>query len=864
MSERLTDLYQEFVKPQLGQLLKILRLDKNFQKAQGDILTYLSDGKEISVYDFLGGYGSAILGHNPAFLVKEAESFFKHNRALQSQASLRSETARLAKILSATIQNELGTSSHYVSTFASTGTEATEIAIKNSLLLWQQKKEALKRNILALFHSVPRSAEDKSQLQVLVQEIDQVSPVLISLYRSYHGKTASALLSSSNDYYKKMFSNFLFESVFLKLDSNLDSSIEKLFLKVKPYSFKGQEFLFSPFIGFIFEPIQGEGGIRPVGANELKKIFRFTEQLNIPTISDEIQSGVYRTGSFLASTFLKVKPDVILLGKSLGGSLSKISVMCCRDEIYMRELGTVHSSTFAEDDFSSLMAIKTLNHLAENREVVLARSVQFENQIRSFFQDLIKKYPRWIKEVRGRGFFIGVEFNFLNNDNVPTLLYSLAINGHASYLLMSYLLNRHKVRVGVTLSSPETLRIEPSAMVTDEAVEKLKLAFEDLLETMEQNNLAKLFSHIFSKDEIMPDRKPLIKKYVSKPEGVRDIAFLGHIINWDHAQRLDPVLKSVKQERIKTFFSAYAEFSQPFIYHQQIVQSDTGERVRLNLYGLTVVSDFFEIDIKKPFPILVEPVQEFINEVRAEKMSFAGLGQFTSIVTRNGTVLDLEGLPITTGNSLTAGLSIEALEDFVAKKNLKFKDLSVGIVGFAGNIGGVLTQAMAAVGAQLTLVYREPYANSPRFQSAVDDILRITAVEKSQLTLTSDFDDLKNCDIVILATNSIHELLNREHLKIGCAIVDVSVPSNVSRDIRSSKDFYYISAGLARLPKNQAIDHPWLPLLNGDCFACLAETLVLGLSGYKESFSLGALTMENVNLIRKLAREHGFAFTRNF
>jgi predicted amino acid dehydrogenase len=391
----------------------------------------------------------------------------------------------------------------------------------------------------------------------------------------------------------------------------------------------------------------------------------------------------------------------------------------------------------------------------------------------------------------------------------------------------------------------------------------MKAAFEDLLANLETNSLGNLFSHIFSKDEIIPNRPPLLQTFVSKTEKIKDVAFLGHIINWDHAQRLDPSLRGVKADRLKKFFTAYAEFSQPFRYHQQIIESSSGQKIRLNMYGITAVSDFFEQDIRKPMPVMVDVIQDFVNQLKSESMDYLGLGQFTSIVTRNATLLDSKGISITTGNSLTAGFSIEALEDVVKSRNLDFKNLNIGIVGFAGNIGRVVTQILANYGSKLTLVYKEPYETSQRFQLAVDDILKTTQVSKSNLRLTADFKDLRLCDMIVLGTNSVQELLHKEHLKKGCVIVDISVPSNVSRDVRGSKEFSYISAGLARLPGNQSIDHSWVPLLSGDCFACLAETLVLGLSGYEGSFSRGDVTIDNVKLIRKLATDCGFKVTKS-
>lgn len=862
MSENLTDYYLEYVKPQLGRLLRILRLDKNYQHAVGDQMSYLSAGALVSVCDFLGGYGSAILGHNPPFLVQEAENFFKNKRVIQAQASLRSETALLAFLLNQSLQSELNTSEKYICTFASTGTEATEIGLKNAMMTWQLKRDNLKRDLRSVYQSTKSDQAQDEAFRNLNLQLDRVIPVLISLSRSYHGKTASAVLSSSSDYYKKMYSQPLFDSKFLDIDTDFESELEELSSRTIEFKFKNQHFKFSPIMGFIFEPIQGEGGIRPVSSEKLKKVFSLASSLGFPTIADEIQSGLFRTGRFLSSTDLGLTPDMILLGKSLGGGIGKISVMCCREDAYVPELGMIHSSTFAEDDFSSRMAVATLGFFELNKADIFSRAVAFEDQMRSFFGELKKKYPKWIKEIRGKGFFIGVEFNFMDNPQIPTLLYTLAVNGHASYLLTSYLLNRHHIRVGVTLSSPETIRIEPPAFVTPESIQKLKIAFEDLLQNLETNSLGQLFSHIFSKDEIIPNRPPTIQKYVEKLEGIRDVAFIGHIINWDHAQRLDPSLRGVKPERLKKFFTSYAEFSRPFLYHQQLIESSDGQKIRLNLYGLTAVSDFFEKDMRRPMPIMVETLQEFVNELKESGVEYLGLGQFTSIVTRNGTLLDSKGLSITTGNSLTAAFSIEALELEVVKRGFKWNDVKIGVVGFAGNIGRAITQVLVKKGANVTLVYREAFEVSKRFQDAVAELVTATGVDKTQLSMTSDFTDLKNCDMVVLATNSVQELLQVEHLKPGAVIVDISVPSNVSRAVRSSKEFNYIPAGLARLPGKQTIDHTWVPLLNGDCFACMAETLVLGLSGYKGSFSLGDVTVENVDDIRVLAKQRGFTVTR--
>jgi acetylornithine/succinyldiaminopimelate/putrescine aminotransferase len=98
------------------------------------------------------------------------------------------------------------------------------------------------------------------------------------------------------------------------------------------------------------EPILGEGGVRPLPAEFVDWLKKVQSETEIPIVADEIQTGFYRTGTFLASQQMGLVPDYICMSKALGGGLAKIGALLIRRERFVEEFSIKHSSTFAEDD----------------------------------------------------------------------------------------------------------------------------------------------------------------------------------------------------------------------------------------------------------------------------------------------------------------------------------------------------------------------------------------------------------------------------------------------------------------------------------------------------------------------------------
>lgn len=848
----ISDAYENYVRPELGRMLSLLKLDLNYHYAHGDELRYKDHaGTSRAVTDFLGGYGSTILGHNYPAVLEELSTLINQKVPVHAQASLRSRSAQLGKYLNQMIHQETGDTRTFVMTTANSGAEAVEVAIKHALLQWKNKKETLLLNIEKKLLKL--EGEELRQYYLKKHsEIKAALPMLLSLNRSFHGKTSSALFATANSDYRKMFDRGPFAVRFLdtfedkkKLEltfADTDIGLEKE---------KNENYDFSPYFALIYEPIQGEGGINLLPKEFFQVMLPLLKLRQIPLIADEIQSGLFRTGQFLASGLLDVHPDYILLGKSLGGGVVKAACALIARDHYQDEFGWLHTSTNAEDDWTCAVALKTLEILFENKAQIRGRAQKFESYMYQLGLELMARFPGVIKAVKGKGFFIGLEFNFDLDRPIPSILRGFQHSGQVSYLFTSYLLHSHGLRVGVTLSSPETLRFEPSAFISSAALEHLRIGLTDLCEVLYKRDIGHLLAHLWiekPQEGMMaqrPSRAEPIPQTLSASKATR-VGFLSHVINLETLRSMDEALAGVSEADFRRLFKLNINQTAPFCYHQQEVRGLSGEPIILNVYGLFIPSYQFEEDLRKQTNFTLKKVQETVELATAEGCSYFGLGQYTSIVSGNGLLLKSR-IPLTTGNSLTAGMSVRALSELLAKKSATPRDLRIGVVGFTGNICHVVAQLLGDLGYSMTLVHREPYAHSSRFQDAVTILLKHSKIEKESLICTHEIEALRDCDAVIVGTNSSQEFIGVEHLKPGAVVLDISVPSNLHPDVHKSKEFTAFQGGFVRFPYAQVPQHHWIPTVGSmNWFACMGETLLCGLHRKTMSYSIGNLSKAGV------------------
>ncbi|WP_431308872.1 ornithine--oxo-acid transaminase [Halalkalibacter flavus] len=205
---------------------------------------------------------------------------------------------------------------------------------------------------------------------------------------NFHGRTMTAVSLSSNSEYKQGFGPMLPGIKIIPY-----GNIEALKKAINANT-----------AAFLLEPIQGEAGIRIPKQGFLKEAYELCKQERVLFIADEIQAGLGRSGKWFACDWEDVKPDMYILGKALGGGVFPISVVCADREILgVFEPGS-HGSTFGGNPLACAVSIAALDVLEE--EKLIERS----NELGNYLLEKLKAIRNpIIKEVRGRGLFVGVE-----------------------------------------------------------------------------------------------------------------------------------------------------------------------------------------------------------------------------------------------------------------------------------------------------------------------------------------------------------------------------------------------------------------------------------------------------------------------
>ncbi len=223
-----------------------------------------------------------------------------------------------------------------------------------------------------------------------VKGISDNQAEIIACEGNFHGRTMTAVSLSSEEEYRKGFGPML---PGIKLIPYGD--IEALQAAITPNT-----------AGFLFEPIQGEAGIKIPPSGFIKEAFDLCKENHILLVADEIQTGLGRSGKLFACDWDDVIPDMYILGKALGGGVFPIScVVANRDILGVFNPGS-HGSTFGGNPLACAVSLASLDVIEEEKLVV--RSLE----LGAYFMDQLKEIKNpLIKEIRGRGLFIGIELS---------------------------------------------------------------------------------------------------------------------------------------------------------------------------------------------------------------------------------------------------------------------------------------------------------------------------------------------------------------------------------------------------------------------------------------------------------------------
>ncbi len=231
-----------------------------------------------------------------------------------------------------------------------------------------------------------------------------------------------------------------------------------------------------------------------------------------------------------------------------------------------------------------------------------------------------------------------------------------------------------------------------------------------------------------------------------------------------------------------------------------------------------------------------------------------GLGAFTSVVGDGGITIAKElDIPVTTGDSYTVSIAIEAIQKAAQRLDIPLSRASAAVVGATGAIGQVCALKLAAKVSELILIGRR----MPALEALREQIQSVTGL--SNIHISTEVNDIKKAQLILTVTSAIDTIIHPEHLQSGSIICDVARPRDVSARVAAARDdVLVIDGGMVDIPGpvNFNFDFGFPP---GKAYACMAETMALTLEGRFEDYTLGKdLRLEQVNEIEAIADKHGF------
>jgi putrescine aminotransferase len=392
--------FSAHVNPALAQVLQFIGFTSAEVEAKGCIVR---DSTGRKFLDCLGGYGTMSVGHSHPKIVATAKAQLD-KMAFSSRVLFNAPQAALAKKLIELAPGDL----EYVF-FCNSGAEAAEAAIKFARITTGRKK-------------------------------------LVSANGAYHGKTMGALSVSGRDKYKTPFGplitdvkNVPFNDV-AALEDAVDADVAAVLL----------------------EPIQGEGGIYIATDEYLQAARRICDETGALLVMDEVQAGLGRTGKMWGCDWAGVAPDLMLIAKALSGGAIPIGAVLgtARTWEFWNDAPLIHSSTFGGNPLACAVGLATLEIIEE--ENLIEKAGRAGEILIAKLRETQEKFPHIIKDVRGRGLMIGIEFP---HEDITSLV-------------LAGLAQRDVLVVPYTFNNATVTRFEPPLNISDEELEWASTAFE--------------------------------------------------------------------------------------------------------------------------------------------------------------------------------------------------------------------------------------------------------------------------------------------------------------------------------------------------------------------------------------------------
>ena len=345
-------LHEQHLNNQMVRMLQTIGYDRHYQRAVGQ---YLYDQEGTEYLDLLSGFGVFAIGRNHPTVI----SALKETLSLELPNLVQLDVSILSGLLAKEI---LKTTPENINKmfFCNSGTEAVEAAMKFARYTTKRNK-------------------------------------IVFCDHGYHGLTMGALSLVGEDIFREGFGSLLPDCISVPFNN-----IEALEAALKN----------KDVAAFIVEPIQGKGVNLP-DDNYLPEVERLCKKYGTLFVADEVQTGIGRTGKFWAIDHWNVKPDMICMAKALSGGFVPVGGVAITekvmDSVFNRmDRAVVHGSTFGKNNMAMAAGLATLQVMED--EKLVENSLTVGTDIINSLNALSGQYE-FLKEARGKGMMIAVEFN---------------------------------------------------------------------------------------------------------------------------------------------------------------------------------------------------------------------------------------------------------------------------------------------------------------------------------------------------------------------------------------------------------------------------------------------------------------------
>lgn len=413
------------INPQFAKVLTTIGFDQVYARAEGPLMW---DHQGLEYLDFLSGYGVYGIGRNHPALKQVLHEFIDMDwtNLVQMEAPL------LSGILAQNLIEIFGHGVRDTVYLTNSGTESNESAIK-----------------------FVRAATGRHKI--------------LHLKKSFHGLSTGSLSVNGNEEFRKGFGELL-PSDQIEMD-DFEGLEEKLATR--------------EFAAFIFEPIQGKGVFVPQ-QSFLQHAVELCKKHGTISIADEIQTGLGRTGKWLACEHFGIEPDIITLSKALSGGMVPVGAVIYKREIYDKVFSSmdrcvVHSSTFGQNNLAMVCGLATLAILRE--EKLIERAARLGDLLLERLSELKQRHG-WIVDVRGKGLMIGIEFGKPSGfkQKIAWNLVHKLDKGLFGELIVMPLLSKHRIVTQVSGHHQDILKILPPYVIDETHIERFVNALDDVLE----------------------------------------------------------------------------------------------------------------------------------------------------------------------------------------------------------------------------------------------------------------------------------------------------------------------------------------------------------------------------------------------